>query len=168
MHFTTIDTAEQFSELFEAYWELLYQRALQLTGNASESEEHVQELFFRLWNMKKSIQVKQDWKHYLLVALKHQVFHAKKKNSAAHDFYFPVREDGTSLIEAKFGLVELYSALGGLTASQRLVFILHRIKGFTTEEISSLLSISSHTVKSHLRSSRSKVRELSRHFTSLF
>ena len=51
------DEEASFRQLYDRYWEALYDKALNRLGNDADAQDVVQEIFISLWRNRSSIQV---------------------------------------------------------------------------------------------------------------
>ncbi|MEV4885785.1 RNA polymerase sigma-70 factor, ECF subfamily [Chitinophaga ginsengisegetis] len=164
-----------FEQLFEQYWELLYQLAAQKTGDDSEAEDIVQELFVELWRRETPVVLTTSLRTYLVSCLYYKVlYHFRQKGfrerhyaafarfSAEHTAI--VDMDSTEFETAYAQLREVVDGVVALMPKQmRTVFLLKHYQGQPVNRIAEQLEISPETVKSHLKTAMSRLRKASAH-----
>lgn len=155
-----------FRQLYDHYSADSYQLAFHILKSEKHAEEVVQDCFLKLWDTREKIDVKSNIRVYLYVICRNLSFNKLKvikreqsifksleiideSNNWYADDYLAMREFTESF--------ERILAL--LPEKQRQVFRLSRIEGFSHQEISDKLNISSNTVKNHITQALKTVRE---------
>lgn len=160
-----LQSEEEFTALFEQYWEALYDYALTCTQQPEAAQDLVQDLFANIWIKRHKIAVQTTWKQYLFTALKNLVIDAHRANKIGliplpEDDKMNAAQEHQEQYESKFSLRSIHTLTNQLTPKQKHIFNLHRFQGFSIREISQLLSVSENTVKAHLQESTKKIRSL--------
>ncbi len=155
-----------FEVLYRRHWRRLYDSAHKRLNNRQQSEDIVQDVFFRLWVRRSELDI-QDLSSYLSRAVRNQVLNYVTRQKADYGFYEPFATlltdhstaDAALLAKEVMGLVEDYAAT--LPVKRREIFLLHMRQRLSTKEIAELLNISQKTVQNQLHAAmkgmRSKV-----------
>ncbi len=165
-----VNSPKEFEALYNEYWEVLYSAAYLRTKDQAITEDIIQEIFIDLWQRKAEIEIKTSLKAYLLTAVKYKVI----KHISKAEIHVRNLEGQHDLALADNDLMEfedLYDALeiamDKLSPRCQLIFRMSRIEGFSTEEISSRLNISTQTVHNQLSKSLGIVRNEMKHLAPL-
>lgn len=146
-----------FKEIYTRYWEKLFVTANFRLGSAEESEELVQDVLFKLWRRRETLELTYSLATYLAVAVKYEVINRLARRHKApvvmaEDNMLSVADTST---EEKLSLTELENRLSKLVKQLpekcRLVFTLSRDKNLSHKEIASELNISENTVEYHIK-----------------
>lgn len=167
----SIKSKEDFTQLFEQFWEALYTYALRCIKREEIAQDLVQDLFAQVWIKRKKIKVQENWQRYLFSAIKNRItdYHRANKiqtiplpeeDSIVFGNYSSENEH-PSLPESRLALRSVQVLSKQLTPTQELVFKLYRFQGFSIQEISRQLTLSENTVKSHIQEGTRKIRLLS-------
>src|SRR3954465_549678 len=72
---------QSFQDLFDTWWEPLFQYAFKVLQNRQDAEEVVQDFFIHFWNKRHELPEIQSLTAYLFTALKNRILNhlAKKK-----------------------------------------------------------------------------------------
>lgn len=146
-------------EIYERYWERMLGVAFNRLGNLEDAEECVQDVLYKLWNLR------EDWslqhvrlENYLARAIRNQSFnlldrrYRKRKKEAG---FVPPPATGPISPEQQMILRELEKQIDqsvrALPPQCQLVFTLSRKEGLSNKEIAEKLNLSENTVRSHLK-----------------
>lgn len=156
---------QSFEILFRSYYAPLCLFATKYVSNNDDCEEIVQELFFKLWENRKTLQITSSVKGYLFSSIKNQCFnylkHQKIKNKHQAE---TIREYENSL-DSDFdfpetGLLQKISeSIEALPPRRREIFKLSREQGLKYQEIADQLGLSVKTVETHLGLALKSLRE---------
>ncbi len=170
--------SKDFNEIFDQYYFDLCKYAYLLVKDEMAAEEIAEECFFRLWQNRTKIKIKESLKHYLFRAV-----HNISLNYLQHlqvikkykDLYVNVLDKKEVLYEEfessplqalqyKEFENELKEAIDSMPNQQKKVFSMNRFDGKKYREIADELGISITTVKSHMSSSLTYLREKLKEF----
>jgi len=158
------DKGEAFEELFKKYFAELYNYAYFYTDNKHLAEDLVHDVFYKIWESRKTIKIHTSLKSYLFRSvhntciqyLRHQKvlkkFNQKqqaKLNEALimDSFFFETGLD--ILVQEEIGeLVQV--ALNKLPEKTRHIFLLSRNENMKNSEIGEELGISEKTIEYHI------------------
>lgn len=146
-----------FKILFEAHWDRIYSVAFTFTKSAMTAEEMVQDVFVKIWLRRTELSLVRKFSDYLFIVARNHILSVLRKKVMEEPFaehlaeYFKEMSnvpDQQLLCRETEALV--LQAVEKLPHQQQLVYSLSRQQGLSLDEIASKLSISKHTVKSHM------------------
>jgi RNA polymerase sigma-70 factor (ECF subfamily) len=149
-----------------------------MVGNAQDAQDIAQEVFVRLHRSLRLYRATSrftTWLYRLTInlAIDYQRSQARHRASSIDTSNeAQAAPDGQPLPDADVERSELRGAIqkiaDSLTAKQRSVFVLRDLQGFSTEEIAAILKCRQSTVRVHLASARSLVKDaLLKHYPEL-
>lgn len=148
---------EAFAILFNQYAANLLSIALSYIHDREESEEIVQETFYRVWKYRENMDASLSFKAYLITIAKRLIFNRAKKKMheiAYQDYYLASRKNLNYEVDEYINFQELDSqlqqAIENLPEKRREIFKLSRQEGLTNQEIARRLGISVSTVENHM------------------
>lgn len=148
---------EEFESLFRENYSNLCSYANKFICDVDASEEVVQEVFFKLWNNRESIEISSSIQSYLFRAvrnsslnlIKHinirEEYKAHKEREIAHEE--ASYEDGIVATELENKIRE---SINQIPPERRKIFIMSRYDGLKYKEIAEKLSISVKTVENQM------------------
>lgn len=147
-----------FEALFRRYYSPLCCFTASLTGSYDSAEEIIEELFYKFWKNRETINIYHSIKSYLYGAAKNQALqyieHCKVEKryadnlGAVSDSF--LNEDPQSLIEYDELERIINKTLYGMPPRRLKIFNMHRIEGKKYSEIATDLSISVKTVEAEI------------------
>lgn len=149
------DDASAFRELYDRYWDKLYFIAHKRLKSAAAAEEIVQNVFFTLWQKRKTLHIL-DLSPYLAAATRYAVYRylASEKRRAAGEEAAGAGGmrliPGELLIDEKQLLEMVKRLTGTLPKRCRMVFIYNKIEDQALPEVAQRLNISLKTAEAHL------------------
>lgn len=157
--------AEAFEQVFNIYGKRLYSFSLGYLKSATDAEEVVQEVFFKIWKNRKSLNPELSFKAYLFkIAFNHirelflklsyeKAYQHEILQSNLNTFDdFDKRTNYQSLLELVDRLIE------ELPPRQKEILIKRRKEGLPIKEIARELDISPKTVENHLTEAIKKIK----------
>ncbi|SEW34909.1 RNA polymerase sigma factor [Chitinophaga arvensicola] len=166
LHHIRQNDAGAFRELFDRYWQLLFQLASRKTGHAQDAEDMVQELFIELWRKKEPLILQVSLQSYLVSCIYLKIFQYFRKKGFQEKHYedfaryeaqiklSPEASDLTDLsFETEYGKLQdiITQTIALMPPQMQTVFSLKHYRGLTTNDIAAELNISSESVKTHLK-----------------
>ena len=155
-----------FQEIFDAYSERLFHFAYSYLKDVNETEEIVQDVFLRLWEIKSEIDEEKSFKSFLSKITVNKVFNHLKRQIVRQKYedyvlkLEPVNpitpEESLSQKELECNLLEM---LGKLPEQKRKIFELSKLKGFSNAEIAEQLGVSVRTVENQVYRASKFLRE---------
>ncbi|MFW5761051.1 MAG: RNA polymerase sigma-70 factor [Cyclobacteriaceae bacterium] len=148
----------------DAYAVLFYQYASNLLSIAQsylhdreESEEIVQETFYRVWKYRENMDASLSFKAYIITIAKRLIFNRAKKKMheiAYKDYYLANQNSLNYEVDDYISFHELdnqlQKAIDNLPEKRRQIFVMSRQKGLSNQEIATQLGISVSTVENHM------------------
>ena len=147
------DDREAFKNLFDTYYASLCHYASHYLNDDSLSEEVVQELFVKIWEKRKSLDVDTSVKNYLFRATRNgclnqiqhdkvRQLHGKKLKEALMS-----EDPATDYLITPEMILKLEEGIESLPEKRREIFRLSREEGLKYREIAEKLNISVKTVE---------------------
>lgn len=150
---------EAFKQIFERFWEKLYQTSYYYTRSREDSEDILINVFMAVWNNRSKIEIN-HLESYLAKAIKNQSLkyilkqqrlreqiqqHERKVLQSIHETDTPERQ-----LEIKEFSLHLDNQLQSLPEKTKRIFLLNRESGLTYEQIALNLGVSVKTVEYHI------------------
>jgi RNA polymerase sigma-70 factor (family 1) len=158
------DTAA-FKEIYNRYWDKLFNSAFKRLNNAQLSEEIVQDVFTKLWIKRERLAFVAGVSNYLFTAIKYNVidYYRKQLQRTNYQNYLGLSHSGyTNNTEENIFVRDLKASvqyeLNLLPPKCRSVYELSRHQYKTNREIALLLNISEKTVEGHLTRALAQLR----------
>jgi len=146
-----------FQVIFEAYSERLFHFAYSYLKDTDETEEIIQDVFLRLWEIRTEVDEEKSFKSFLYRMtvnrvfnhLKHQIVRQKYEEHLMNldPAFSETPEEELRRNELSEKIKEL---LIRLPEQKRRIFILSRLKGYSNAEISEKLGLSVRTVENQV------------------
>ncbi|OQP59588.1 hypothetical protein A3860_36985 [Niastella vici] len=158
-----------FRQIYLLYSGRLYGNILKLVKSKAVAEEILQEVFIKIWEHRRHIDVNQSFRSYLFRIAENKVcnFYVKASRDRAlintltgimSSNYSHVEEAIVSREQAAF----LQHAIDTLPPQRKQVFQLCKIEGKSYEEVSALLGISTSTISDHIVKANRFLKEYAR------
>ncbi len=159
-----------YETLFRTWYEVLCQYAFSIFKNLEEAEDVVQQVFYKLWDQRESIEINTSVKSYLYRMVHNDCMNRIKQQKlhSEHNFSY-ILEKGSRAnnIDDSVSMNELQrlidQAISELPPRCREVFMKSRIEQLSYAQIADQLGISTNTVESQmvkaLRSLRLQLKE---------
>jgi len=147
------DDKHAFHLLFEDYYVPLCLYAKRYVVDKTLREDIVQDVFFTIWEKRKSIEVNTSAKSYLIACVKNNCLNQLRKQGYYHEYQDKIRKetDFYPQNDTMYNLQELEELLNKtlekLPEEYRLAFIMSRMEEKTTEEIANIMGVSVRTVE---------------------
>ncbi len=152
-----IVSKDGFELLFNDYYGQLCSYANSFLNSVEDSEEVVQEVFFKLWTKRETIAVNTSFKQYLYRSVRNTCYnsirHRKVKDSYKNSNQDSSNESArSSEDEVLYSEMEerLYKAIDNLPPQRKKAFVMSRYDGLKYHEIASEMDVSVKTVEKHL------------------
>jgi RNA polymerase sigma-70 factor, ECF subfamily len=153
-----------FRNIFDHYYPRLFSAALKMTGNSTETEELVMNVFMNIWKYRHNVHTVHDFSGYLFGILKNEVIAAARSRVLATEDIsnIPVESAGFTLL-SELSFKELQArykaAIDRLPEKRRAVFLLSREQGLSQQQIAIQHNISINTVNNHIKAALKLIRE---------
>ncbi len=174
--FNRIKTGDKkaFEAVFKRYYQSLCLYATKILKNDSAAEEIVQDLFVKLWEKHRMINIQSSLKNYLLRSVKNQCLNYFKHNQIKERYIGEVKAETENfqLDEQNFtepGLLqEIEKSINALPEKRRNIFLLSREEGLKYREIAEKLGISIKTVETQMGLAIKTLRVNLKNFSTFF
>ncbi|HMJ48172.1 MAG TPA: sigma-70 family RNA polymerase sigma factor [Ferruginibacter sp.] len=147
-----------FAELYNRYWQELYDTAYRRLQNREQVKDIIQDIFVRLWIRRAELQIENP-QAYLHTAVRFQVFKYVERESTHQSSFEPFESiayssfsaDEKILQQELLDLVQAY--IESLPGKRKQIFLMHIKENLSTKEIADRLNISQKTVQNQLATS---------------
>jgi len=145
-----------FSEIYNRYWDKLYNSAYKRLSNSEACEEIVQDVFTKYWEKRQHIILTTNLGAYLLTAVRYNVIDYYRKEAVKDTFIkisqfdTPVDNSNEEHIQLKDLMQLVNKVIESLPSKCRTVYEMSRIEHKSNKEISVALNIAEKTVEGHL------------------
>jgi RNA polymerase sigma-70 factor (family 1) len=158
---------EAFTQLYSHYLPRLYRYVYPFVRQShEETEEILQDIFFRIWLRKETLPALSSFEPYLLRMTRNRIIDLVRKNKKHQEFIQtelqappPTTSDPEADHSFKQYNLVAQKALQDMTEKRRTVFQLHTQHDMTLDEISQSLGISRSATKKHLYAATRLIRE---------
>ncbi len=162
---------EAYKQVFDHYWNKIYQVALSFLKVSDQAEDAVQQVFIKLWEKRNKLPDVENFDAWLFIIARNTIINileqtvaARKKAGQAGDVIAGNYLTPSGILEYKQVSAIIQDAVKRLPPQQALVFRLSREHGLTYTQIAERLQIAPATVKSHIIRALNSIREyVSRH-----
>jgi RNA polymerase sigma-70 factor (family 1) len=158
------DDKTAFYEIFERYWDVLYNAAYMRLRSHEEAEEIVQELFTTLWDKRRTLEIA-NLPVYLHVAVRKRVLNTIRRKLTEQKYwdycaaFFPAIHNTTEEMISFHELThEIEEAINHLPERSRQVFKLNKVEGKPIAEIAKFLKLSERSIEYDLARSLKTLR----------
>lgn len=143
-----------YTWLVEKYWKKILYHALSFVKSYEVAEELTQDVFLQVWKNRQKLVEVENFDNYLFISSRNLLIsHIRKKlvatqsleNEALEEFYLnPERQ------YEKKELVELiHKAVSLLPEPRHTIFVMSRVEGIATDEISKKTGLAKRTIRWH-------------------
>ena len=147
------DDKKAFYEIFERYWDVLYNAAYIRLRSHEEAEEIVQELFITLWDKRHTLEIV-NLPVYLHVAVRKRVLNTIRRKMTEQKYwdycsgFFPTTHNTTEEMITFDELThEIEEVMNRLPERSRQVFRLNKVEGKPIAEIAKFLKLSERSIE---------------------
>lgn len=155
-----------FNKLYELYADRLYGFAYNLTHSSEMSEEIVQEVFLKIWQMREHLSPEYSFRSFLFTIARNKFLNALRNRLTllSYDEYAAQFDSaGENTTESDFNFNELneqiLQAKNKLSNRQKMIFEMSREEGLSNQEIALKLDISEQSVRNQLSCALKILRE---------
>lgn len=153
--------SDAFAELYSLVYKDLYYIALSNLKNSHDASDVVSDTVLDAFTSIKKLKDESAFKAWIIRILTIKIKRKQAEYIKARDYTTEMTDEIEQTVPSKdnkFSGVELVEQLGVLNESEKLVFSLSMIGGYSSDEISELTGIKSSTVRSHLYRGREKLK----------
>jgi RNA polymerase sigma-70 factor (family 1) len=155
---------DAFAEIYGLYSRKIYLRVYKLVKDKDVTDEIVQELFIKIWELHRSIDETKSFQSYLYTIAQNMVYNHFRKLASDNKLIQHLITgtdqvtDVETLLESKeiSGLVK--TAIDQLSPQRKMAFTLCKLEGKSYKEVSELMGISPATINSHITQSLQHIR----------
>ena len=149
------DNEKAFKEAFYLYYPGAVALASRFIQDQSMAKDLAQDVFFKLWDKRSSIQIRKDLKAYINQSIRNACLnHLKKhKRLLAWEDHYEVEDhspDMLAILKSQDLQKVVDQAINTMPAACRTVFLLRRMEGLSIKEIAKHLNISPKTVENQI------------------
>ncbi len=145
-----------FKKVYEQNWKTVYKFVCMFVSDNYEREEVVQEVFIKLWEIRKSLKEENEIDGLLFIITRNLIFNKTRKsmNELKLKETLKLAEEASNEmeqdLEAKDLALYLDKLIDLLPEKQKLTFILNKKKGLSIKEIAVIMNISEKGVARNL------------------
>ncbi|UKJ07490.1 RNA polymerase sigma factor [Solitalea lacus] len=154
-----------FSELYNRYWEIVYNISYRKLRDEDKAKDFVQEVFVGIWIKREQLNEEKEILPYLYTILKNGIIDQARKdvcrNNHIEDLQrsLSVYEESThDQLAFKELKLQISAEVENLPQKMKEVYRLSREEGLTINEISERLSLSDQTVKNQITTALKRIR----------
>lgn len=162
---------QAFKEIYDHYYQQIFNKALHLVKDSVLAEDVVQEVFVKIWVNRKTLATIHNFGAYLNIILRNHIYNFFRKQAHHENVISQLcysRETKSQDIPESVTLNELLlrvnQAVSTLPPQQKRVYELCHSDGLKQKEIAAQLNISRETVKKHLSEAMKKIRHQLKEF----
>jgi len=163
------DEIPAFVEIYNRYWDRLFQTAYKRIRHTEVCEEIVQDIFTAFWRKRNDLVMSVGLSNYLFRATKNQVIDYYRKLAVRNEFainsdaalYDNSNEQTILLRDLQRHIEEL---INQLPDKCRTVYLMSRIENKANKEIARHLNIAEKTVEGHLNKAFKQLRDRLAHY----
>ena len=161
---TYVMTQEEFKNKILPLKNSLYRFALRMLNDRQEAEDNIQEVFIKLWNLRRTLHKYNNIGGFAMTINKNMCFdrlRTRKQTIISLDEVQAENYDPGVIesIENKNMIEQIERIVEQLPEQQKMIFHLRDMEGYEYEDISETLSISINTIRVNLSRARMKIRE---------
>lgn len=148
--------AKAFEQLFDQYWDLLFNAAYARLRATDLAQDVVQEVFIDLWNRKEKLQINYRLDTYLLTAVKYNIFkvidqvNLEESLDADSDL---VASDQNDVLPLEELYQQLEVALENLPEMAANIFRMNKLQGLSATEVANELNMNVQSVHNSVHKS---------------
>ncbi|MCD7937807.1 MAG: RNA polymerase sigma-70 factor [Tannerellaceae bacterium] len=160
---------QAFETIFIAYFNKVKVFVAQLIKSDEDAEELAQEIFFRLWVHRSSLNTSRPFHTLIYTVARNAAFNYIKHQAVEQQYslhYIPLDENETpeEVLYAKELALLIEMATSKMPAQRQKIFRMHRQEGLNSDEIAEKLQIARKTVDNQLSLAIKDMRKMLAHF----
>jgi RNA polymerase sigma-70 factor (ECF subfamily) len=161
---TAVRPSPDFDHLYESYSETVYRTALRVTGNGTDAEDVLQNVFLRVLNNRLVLDPSRGSEAYLRRAATNASIDLLRRKSARPDMHGPAldiegRYDQSAHQSPPLLKERLRRALARIEPRDAELFVLCYLEGYSYDELAALFDLERGTVASRLHRIREVLRK---------
>lgn len=148
-----------FEQIYQEYFQQLYEFAYYYLGQDKLSEDIVQDVFLHLWENRGKIDPNINLKSYLYTAVKNKSLNIKRHHKVKQQYeelqllISNSVEMPDEVLQKNELIKALEQAITELPEKRRVIFMMHRFENYTYVQIAEILKISTKTVETQIKRS---------------
>lgn len=158
--------ADAFEKVFKTYFKNLHAYAFYILKNASSAGEVIQQVFYKIWEKRESLNIHTSMKAYLYKSVYNECMLQlkKKKNKEAYISHIlkqdinKMAQGASEKIEVTDLEIKLQKALNELPEQCRTIFQLNRFEGLKYHEVASQMGLSLKTIENQMGKALKRLR----------
>lgn len=164
---------EAFDEIYGRYSKFLFQYGYKCLNNWEDAADLVQDLFFKLWAKKETLNVFGSLRAYLTLCLKNLIIDKHRHQKIEDNYLSLLNHDDLqcnhieNYMNQKDYKAVLHQHIKVLPSKLQEILVLRKVENLSIFEISDRLSISKQTVKNQILTAMNRLRS-SLNYHSLF
>ena len=148
-----------FNLLYKKYYKSLLYFSLKYLKSKEDSEEIVQNTFFKIWDLRADLNENFNFRAYLFQIAVNDIYNKLKKNiheKKYHDYIKDASSDPEfyAVSDNRFDFQDILAlvkkVIDKFPPQRKLIFNLKKIEGFSNEEIAKMLNISIRTIENQV------------------
>jgi len=154
-----------FSILFDRYGKRLFHFSNGYLKSVEDAEEIVQDVFLKIWNIRKELVVDKSFESYLFTIAKNAILNKIRKSKLEHAYlsYVKLHPDQNVSLDDELDFSELdkayKDAIERLSPRRKEIFLLSKEQHLPNSEIATKMNISIKTVENQMTSATSEIRK---------
>ena len=154
-----------FGLLFDRYGKRLFHFSNGYLKSVEDAEEIVQDVFLKIWNIRKELVVDKSFESYLFTIAKNAILNKIRKSKSEHAYlsYVKLHPDQNVSLDDELDFSELdkayKDAIERLSPRRKEIFILSKEQYLPNSEIATKMNISIKTVENQMTSATSEIRK---------
>jgi len=168
-----------FKNIYFLYYNKLFAFARNFVNNNEIAQDIVADVFYKIWKKRESLNIQMSLKAYLYTSVKNACINKlrilNKELKIIDDTEYLLKEieinhyTDSLLNEIQTLEIEniIIDIINKMPEKQKMVFVLSRFEGLSSDEISQNLGISKRTVESHLYNAMKLIKEKIKKFIKL-
>ncbi|UKJ07516.1 RNA polymerase sigma factor [Solitalea lacus] len=157
---------EALNELYNRYWEVLFDIACKKLNDREDAKDIVHDLFLQLWNTRTSLYIYKSFSGFLFTALKNKIIDKQRSVTRRTKKDNEIVQMQPGACNGTYEEV-CYNELNGiirfeidqLPEKMREIYQLSREENLSIDEIANRLSLSNQTVKNQISKALKRLRE---------
>ncbi|MBE0650590.1 MAG: RNA polymerase sigma-70 factor [Bacteroidales bacterium] len=147
---------KSYEFLFRLHYEPLLSYSITITKSEADSEEVIQDLFYKIWKDRKNLNIKHSISSYLYQSVFHNSLQVLKRGKLNEKYIqYSLNQphqdiDPVEILKYEELNRAFFQLMEELPEKRRLIFKMNRIQGLKYQEIADELSISLKTVEKNM------------------
>jgi len=156
-----------YASIFDNYYSAMCAFAMKYVDNSFEAEQCAMDVFLKIWEKRKELEIKTDLKYYLFASVRNRALDLIRKNSRKSSLdseafkHIPAADpDPEERLYWKNAVFRVEAAIDDLPKRCKRIFLMSRHDGKKYHEIASELNLSVKTVETQISRALKSLREV--------